>query len=336
MPILVCYGDKSGQGRGLARVAYCADGSLQQTGFLPLTEKPGGLLWVAGQLWVALLDEPTGTSQLAVYNWSRQEAAECVGRFPMPYHFSSFSVLGERVLAASFRDGADALLSSSPAGRILAQHRHVLSRKGSDPRQQACHSHFFAATPDARYLYATDLGSDQILLYAWPQRGLHPDLQASWFVPAGSGPRLMPFSPDGRFAYLLHELANRIEVLAWNSGRFRPVQSISVLDRSFTGTNSAAGCQLTADGRYLLVTNRGEHTLVLFSVAADSGRLRCMDRVPTQATPRDLLIQGDEVLVVAQDADCLQRFNLDRQAQTLQELGPRLAFSTPVGLLADQ
>lgn len=225
----------------------------------------------------------------------------------------------------------------------------------SDRRQQACHSHFIATIPHQEIAYATDLGTDQVLLYRFTGGLLTIQPHLSLSCAAGSGPRLMPSSADGRFAYLLYELSNHLEVLEYSAAGYICRQSISVLaDNSGHGipsaaadklsaaagelgavTNeiSAAACQISPDGRYLLVSVRGENSLVIFHIDAKSGRLTLARRLACGHTPRDLRLRGSHILVAAQGSNQLESHPLPPDAWPDAAKPPhRLALQAPVGI----
>jgi len=336
MLYVLCYGAGDGTGRGLAQVALNgATGALALHDFIPMQEKPGAMAKVGKRYWLSFLNEDSGAAGIDVFDVADDGQLIRQHRCSTPFYFSYFHPLGEIVLGASFRDGADAVFAAQDPGQPLCCHRHAYRPGMADARQQACHSHFIAPTPDGAFAYAVDLGTDEVLVYRLAQGKLSYSQALSLDCPTGWGPRLMPMSPDGRFAYLLYEMANRVAVLQYQHGQFKQRQILSVLAEDYQGNNSAAACRLSPDGHYLLVSNRGENTLVLFRIEAATGLLSFCQRIPCADTPRDLLFCADLVLVAAQGGHRLQVFRLDRRVDQLVEQGPGLALSSPVALLSN-
>ena len=151
----------------------------------------------------------------------------------------------------------------------------------------------------------------------------------------------MRISRDNKFAYLLHEITNAVAVYSLvnsNDGeqtalRFQEIKRISTLSVDMNIENSAAGCALSGDGQYLLVTNRGENTLVLFKVDTNSGALSFCDCIQTGLTPRDICLIGHQIIVAAQAANMLQLFSIDSHSHTLKLLDEKSDVIAPVGFL---
>ena len=71
-------------------------------------------------------------------------------------------------------------------------------------------------TPDGKYLCAVDLGTDQIKIYRFDHRTGKIALFDLLFCELESAPRIIKFSRDGRFAYVISELKNYITVYSFD------------------------------------------------------------------------------------------------------------------------
>ena len=83
-------------------------------------------------------------------------------------------------------------------------------------RQNSPHPHWCGFSPDGRYAFVPDLGTDNIHIYkvsADKESITKHALAAS--VPGG-GPRHMRFSADGNFIYLLNELSLSVTTFAYD------------------------------------------------------------------------------------------------------------------------
>lgn len=353
---VVCYGDEQHQGRGIAKIQLNhPSGELQLVDFLSMTEKPGAVICLGKQLWVSFLDEQTAEAGINIYQLQSSGFIH-ISRTVTPYYYSSFHQSGSWILAASFRDGADAVMAIDDPASLRSCYLHPFTGPNStDRRQQACHSHFIATIPHQEIAYATDLGTDQVLLYRFTEGLLTIQPHLSLSCADGSGPRLMPSSADGRFAYLLHEITNHLEVLEYSAAGFICRQSISVLaDNSGHGIHSAivdqlsaaadelgtvadeisaAACQISPDGRYLLVSVRGENSLVIYHIDAENGRLTLARRLACGQVPRDLRLRGTHILVAAQGSNQLESHPLQPDAWPDSAKPPhRLPLQAPVAL----
>ncbi len=95
--------------------------------------------------------------------------------------------------------------------------------KGSDPkRQEKPHVHSTVFSPNFNYLFTPDLGLDKIMAYRfnnYANRPLTPANPPFVTTQPGSGPRHLTFHPNGRFAYLIEEMAGTIAVYRYNNGK---------------------------------------------------------------------------------------------------------------------
>ena len=103
---------------------------------------------------------------------------------------------GRNVLAASYGSGTIASLPILPDGS-LGEPTAVIQHSGTGPdakRQEKAHAH--AVYHVGEFVYACDLGTDDIFIYRYDSAAgtLTPHESKSGRVPAGGGPRHMAFS----------------------------------------------------------------------------------------------------------------------------------------------
>ena len=116
---------------------------------------------------------------------------------------------GKFLLTAQYGGGSTALFPLDAEGRLgAAQVTKHQGGSGVVPgRQEKPHAHMCAFSPDGRFALVPDLGIDAIVVYRinldTPAITMHGVIAS---IPGG-GPRHMKFSPDGKFIYLLNELA---------------------------------------------------------------------------------------------------------------------------------
>ena len=77
-------------------------------------------------------------------------------------------------------------------------------------------------TPDNKYLCAVDNGIDQIKIYRINKRRHKLELVDILRCPRESGPRIIRFSADGKYAYILFELSNEIKVYRYDGSGGNP------------------------------------------------------------------------------------------------------------------
>ncbi|MBW8734123.1 MAG: beta-propeller fold lactonase family protein, partial [Asticcacaulis sp.] len=156
------------------------------------------------------------------------------------------------------------------------------SGTGKDPeRQEGPHAHWVKWSPDRKFIYSVDLGTDEVI--AWPfdaATGAVGDKVVAFKCEPGFGPRHLLIHPSGQVAYLLGELANAVVTLRPNAdGTFIGTQWTSTLPQDFTGHNQAAHIALNREGNLLYVSNRGHNSIVTWYLDG-TGRLGASNTTP--------------------------------------------------------
>jgi 6-phosphogluconolactonase len=245
---------------------------------------------------------------------------------------------GRCAVVANYGSGSLACLRIEDDGRLDAASsivRHVGSSV-NPRRQEGPHAH--ATTLDAanRLAFVCDLGLDKIMIYRLdPVRGLlTPSDPSSVGVVPGAGPRHFAFHPNGRFAYVIDELASQVDVFAYESspGRLAAIQSISTLPPDFHGNNTAAEIEVHPSGKFLYASNRGHDSIAMFSIEERSGMLHPLGHASAQGrTPRNFSIDpsGVFLLVANQDSGNVVLLRIGGDGK-LTPTGSSLSVAAPV------
>jgi 6-phosphogluconolactonase len=240
------------------------------------------------------------------------------------------------LLAGTYGGGtisAFALNADGSLGERTAFVQH--QGRGPDPdRQDGPHVHQLSIDPVTGDVVVVDLGLGEVRWYALSEAGgltLRPEATV---VVGSAGPRHLAFHPDGRHAVLVNELDSSVDVLRREGERFVRTQSTTTRADGADGDNAPAAVCVTASGRTVLVSNRGDDTVAVFAFDPEESRLSLVASVPVGGkTPRDLVIapDGDRVLAACQDSDEITVFAFDEEARTLALLGSS-RIPTPVSL----
>ncbi len=150
-----------------------------------------------------------------------------------------------------------------------------------------------------------------------------------------SGPRHFVFGRDGRFVYVINELASTITTLAFDgeTGGLRTLDTVSTLPKDFTGNNTTAEIDIHPSGRFLYGSNRGHDSIVVFSISPDTGMLTYVGHQPSGGkTPRSFGIDptGKYLLVANQDSNNVVVMRIDQQTGKLMPTGNSVEIGMPV------
>lgn len=208
-------------------------------------------------------------------------------------------------------------------------------------RQASSHVHGATWSPDGRQLLVVDLGADRVYSYDYrPELDAAQPLQPSAVpyvaLPPGSGPRHLVFSADGRHAYLVLEMASQLAHLRYADGALQLVASHPLADAGFSGRRSGGAIHLSPDGRFLYVSDRGEHNqLAVFALSAGGEPQWRQFRTSEGREPREFAFSPDGrfVLVANKHADEVVVLARDTASGLLGECLQRLRFTGPSILL---
>jgi len=129
-------------------------------------------------------------------------------------------------------------------------------------------------------------------------------------------PRHIALHPSDRWAYVSNEAGDSLGVFEVSeSGTLRRVQTVSSLPDEFDGTrNSTARLEMTPDGRFVYVANRGHDSIAGFAVDQTTGRATSLGQTPTEKTPRSFSIEsrGRYLYAAGQGSGRVAAFKLGR------------------------
>ena len=221
------------------------------------------------------------------------------------------------------------LFSASYGGNKVALNPLSPNGVAGEPKQVSptgLNAHAFLPSPDNRFVFATNLGSDQVLTFAFDAVAgtLAPSDPPVTKVPEKSGPRHFVFHPNGKFVYLIHELNGDVAAFSYEakSGAWDEIQRTTALPEGFTGKPWAADIHITPDGRFLYASERTTHTLAGYKVDATSGKLTSIGSVPTEKQPRGFHIDpsGRYLVAVGELSDSMTVYAIDQSSGALAKL----------------
>lgn len=227
---------------------------------------------------------------------TRQAVTPVSASFP----WISLDSSGRYLLAASYDSdvvttnpiGADGVVSSTVTGRF-----------NTGP-----HAHSVVADRIHHALYVGNLGADRVLQLRLADNGSLTPLGVGYVEDEKeSGPRHSVISADNRWLYNLSEMSGTISqyqigadgalkrVHRWGNavattyhlqhGKQRPANYSDTTPRIW-----AADIKMTADGRYLYVSERTSSTITGYAINSKDGSLRLIASWPVEKQPRGIAI----------------------------------------------
>ena len=249
---------------------------------------------------------------------------------------------GKHLLVANYGSGSVAVLPIRADGG-LGEATAFIQHHGASvhARQKGPHAHAIYADAHDQFVIVPDLGMDKLMIYQYDAKAgtlkPNPAMPFARLTPP-SGPRHFAFHPSGEFGYVINEIASTITAFRYaaDRGTLATLQTVSTLPADFQGKSTTAEIVVSADGRFVYGSNRGDDSIVVFAVNAKTGKLTFVSRHETQGhTPRNFAIDpsGRFLLAANQDTDNIVVFRVDRSTGMLTPTGHQIQVPAPVCVL---
>jgi len=246
---------------------------------------------------------------------------------------------GRVLLAADFGGGSAAsfLVTEGHLSPVVWSEHYTGHGPVAD-RQQTAHAHFASFSPDSRFAYINDLGSDCIHIYKLNAASAVLSSAGTYRARAGAGPRTLHFHPNGRTAYSLNELDSTVDVLVYSpaDGSLTFVTRIELLPAGYKGVTRGCDTVISRDGRSVYFANRDNDFLYSFRADEKTGALTPIGRTPCGGKiPRNFTLDPTErwMLVANQDSSLVSVFARDPHSGELAKEGKSFAAPAPMCIL---
>jgi 6-phosphogluconolactonase len=244
---------------------------------------------------------------------------------------------GKWLFASNYSSGSLSVLPINADGSLGIATTIQHTGSGKDPqRQKGPHTHGAIISSDNRQLFVTDLGIDKVMIYSF-------DAISGKLIPAeqpfvqsvpGSGPRLITFHPNHKYAYLVEELTGTVVAFKYKKGKLEAMQRISTMPAGDTSFAGSGDIHVSPDGKFLYASNRGDaNTIAIYSVNKKDGQLTLIGHQSTLGkTPRNFSIDpsGKFLLCENQNSDEIVIFKRDVTTGLLTDTGNRILVGKPV------
>jgi len=257
---------------------------------------------------------------------------------PNPCHVS-ISPDDKKLVVSNYSGGNLSIFNVLPDGSLSEMVQRI-QHEGSGPfpeRQSGPHAHSAKFDPKGKFLYAADLGIDEFKIYnsVVGDVAITPGSQPFLKLPPGSGPRHFDFSPDGNYIYLINELNSTITVLMRYGNVWKSTQTIKTISKEFKGENWCADIHISADGRFVYGSNRGQNTIAVFKRDQVSGKLEMIQTISVEGNwPRNFALDPSKgfLLVANQKSNDITVFRIDEMTGMLKFTGNKFPIDRPVCL----
>jgi 6-phosphogluconolactonase len=339
------YTEKEGHVDGKAEGIYIYEldmrnGEIHKVGSSPFTTNPsfidispdGAYLFSVNETLKGSVSAFRITESGRKMEFINQSSSE--GDYPC---YVSVDKSGRYILTANYGTGTVAMLplNQGMPGKAVAVDFH--KGKGPTPRQESAHAHSIILSPDNRFAYSCDLGTDRIVVYRFmADSGKLESTSLNYSTQSGAGPRHLAFHQRLPAVYVVNELNGTIECMNRDSvtGALTFFQRIETVEQ---GKGNEAGCadiHITPGGDFLYASNRGNfNTLAMYKINQTTGGLTLTGYQGVKGrTPRNFAIDptGTYLLVANQDSDNIVTFKIDPTSGKLIDIGISAKVPTPV------
>jgi 6-phosphogluconolactonase len=193
--------------------------------------------------------------------------------------------------------------------------------------------------PSGTFIVVPDKGLDLVFTYRIdPEKGKLVLATRPVQSREGAGPRHVAFHPLGRLAYVVNELDSTVTAYHFDprTGALAPFQIVPAVPDAFTGNSRAAEIAVSADGRFVYASNRGDDSIAAFAIEPATGRLSPIGWTASGGkTPRFFaLAPSDKFLFAAnEDTDTINLFKRDAASGRLVATDQVVRVGSPVCIL---
>lgn len=240
------------------------------------------------------------------------------------------------LFVAGYHDGKVTVLSLKKNGAIdkITDEIYHKGMGSVSERNFRPHINCVKMTRDNKYLCVTDVGMDHVKIYKLDHKTgkiklvdiLHSDIE--------SQPRHIKFSQDGKFAYVIHEAKNFIDVYSYEDKEdepyFEKIQTISTLNEYHAGGSAASSIQFSEDGKYIFCSNAGDNSVGAFKRDNKTGMLEKIFVLPVSGDyPKDFAVTPDNKYLFSlnNESNTITFFKMDLKAATIVMNGPAMSFN---------
>ena len=185
-------------------------------------------------------------------------------------------------------------------------------------------------TRDNKYLCACDSGMDQVKIYEFDSETGKLKFKDMIHCDQHSAPRYIKFHKNGKFAYVIHEVACKIDIYSYSDEKgmpdFERIGSISTLNEDYKTSGSiACAMKFSFDHKLLMASVAGSNSVTIYKVNDKTGMLDKRLCLPVSGDyPKDVAFFPDckHIVSINHESDTMSFFNLDLKKDIIVLNGP--------------
>ena len=185
-------------------------------------------------------------------------------------------------------------------------------------------------TRDNKYLCAVDSGMDQVKIYSFDSETGKLKLKDMIRSEQDSAPRYIKFHKNGKFAYVSHEMANKIDIYSYKdtngNPEFEKIGSVSTMNDDYQ-TSGSITCALkfSPDHKLLMSSVAGSNSITVYKVDEKTGMLDKRLCLPVSGDyPKDVAFFPDSkhVMSLNHESNTMSFFTLNLKDNIIVLNGP--------------
>ena len=245
---------------------------------------------------------------------------------------------GRAVFVANYGSGSWAAYPVVTTGKLHdAMAKVQFNGSGPDKsRQEKPHAHCAVPSPNGKYVYVSDLGTDRLMNYQIDTNNgqIVPNpAQAYFSTKPGAGPRHLAIHSSGKYLYLLNEMHKTLTACAIDeNGVVSELETVPTIPADYQEKNTSAAVRLHPNGRFVYVSNRGYDSVHGYEILPN-GKLKSVNEVREGiATPRDFNFDpsGKFMVVGNQKTSDLTVYKVDPKTGQLDFLSKSISLKDPI------
>lgn len=192
-----------------------------------------------------------------------------------------------------------------------------------------------ALTPDEKYACAVDWGLNQVKIYDVDYESGDLTLNDIVRCPFNTNPRRIRFTLNGKFAYILLESTNQIEIYSYKDTDKGPeFEKIDTFDLKSQDDHlaSSSGLEFSPDGKYLFASLDGVNEVICLQVNDETGELTQESVAKVSGDyPKVIRMLPDNKTIVSlnHDTNEIRTFNVDHEKKCMLMKNAPISIDKP-------